>query len=65
MVMNGENLVIVRVVTHVLIAILEQNNNFILKYINQQNVMMFNKRVIALVEYFVLLHILTVCIYST
>lgn len=61
--MNGASLVIVRVVTLVLIAILELNNNFTQKYINQPNVMMYNKLVIVLVEFFVLLHMLTVYIH--
>lgn len=63
--MNGANLVIVRAVTLVPIAILELNNNFTQKYINQPNVMMYNKLVIALVEFFVLLHMLTVYIHIT
>lgn len=61
--MNGVNQVIVKVVTLVHIAILEPNNNFIQKYINQLSVMMFNKQVIALVVFFVLLHMLIVSIY--
>lgn len=62
MVKNGVNQLIVRRVIIANIVILEQNNNFIRKYINRQNVMMFNRLVIVHVVYFVHLHMWNVSI---
>ena len=58
--MNGVIRQTVKQVMPALIAILERNNSFIQKYINQQNVMICSKQIIAQEDLFVLLHMLTV-----
>lgn len=62
---NGGNLVTANRVMPAPIVILEQNSNFILKFISLQNATTFSKLATARVAYFVPSHTLTVSVISS